>query len=176
MASENFWPDDRRREKYLKKRALVRRAFDNRLERLAPHTQEELAAAAEKLDRVGLVPSAESLGIDPARVAGAFATRLAEFDEALLSLLVSPLGIVADQIELWPEVALAQVALNALIYASDAPDGLDGACEALRQQLDELEALVIERGERGAIDKWSPRRRRKGNLDRALEKVRNGDR
>lgn len=91
--------------------------------------------------------AARKLGVDATRIASALASRLDEINDELLQLLRSPLGKLAGSIEVRPEVALAYIATLVLAYAVDFPDGLDTACEVLRQELNQLERLLEASGE-----------------------------
>lgn len=146
----------RRRARYLNTRAQVRRVLEGDwvrkgragFERPEPLTSAEVGAAAKQLEAGGW---RDGVRLDSPRVAAAFANAIKPIQRDLLEFLVSPLGLVAESTHLWPEVALAQVALKCLVVMFDSPDGLDARCEDLRNDLDELEQELIERGEQGPV-------------------------
>ncbi len=148
-------------QRYLRERARIRRALDIESERRrkARCLDDQVAAAAghigESTHSDRMVP-AETIGVDAAGVALAFAQRVAVIIDELGALLTSPAGRVAAATEARADVAFADVALNALRCIGDAPDGLDCRCEDLRWELNRLEELLRRSGELGDVESWDP--------------------
>lgn len=168
------------RRRYLQTRAQIRRAIDvdglivmacepGQVERPVSLTITAIVAAAARLGprtySSQMIPG-EDLGVDPLRIAAAFGGRVGELASKLRNLLDGPLGRLAAQTEVRPEVGLAAIALSALEFVTCAPDGLDSRCDDLRHELDRLEDLLSNSGEVGEVDDWEPRGRRGHDFDR----------
>lgn len=146
---------------HLAARERIRRAIDDELGAWCddPEPEDAIAAAAPRMASCRRAPEHErgkALGIDSARVAAAFVQRVATISRELNGLLSSPVAQVAAATGAHPETALADVALSALHYISNASAGLDVRCEDLRQELNDLEAFLRCSGERGEIESWEP--------------------
>lgn len=177
MAVEFFsvFDNGRPRAEYLSVRARIRRAIDFEFGGIAPGRPPDVAIA-EAAQKVGTytysneMMAGEDLALDSADVAAAFVEKTAALARDLEAFLTSPIASVAGATEVRAEVALADVALTALCFISNAPDGLDARCEDLRQELNVLEALLDRSGERGEIEGWESTRANELSPDQGVRR------
>ena len=163
MAMDFFGAFDngRPRGEYLAVRARIRRAVDYEFggRPLDPSAE---AAILEAAGRVGdytmsdAMRPAGDLALDPAHLAVAFAAEVDAIARDLLAFLSSPIVRLSGATEVRPEVAFLDIALTALWAISGAADGLDARCEDLRQELNQLERMLDQSGERGEVESWEP--------------------